>query len=93
MNTSEEDPRIYHHLSATQVDVVTAVLAIEMTLYVCVFCFILFNFWRIIVMQRKFTLIPLLIFYVSSPIICCARFCDCLYFIMYYQTDPEQGME
>ena len=75
-----------HELSETQVNVVTGILAIEMVLYVFVFGFILFNLWRIMVMQRKFTLIPLVIFYLSAPTICVARFIDCLYFILYYHA-------
>ena len=92
-SSSLGDNRTFHDFTETQIRVVTAILAIEMVLYIAVLGFIIFNFWRIMVMQRKFTLIPLCIFYVSSPTICLARFCDCLYFILYYHTDPEEGLE
>ena len=78
-----------HDLGETQINVVTAILALQMVLYLFVLGFIMFNLWRIMIMQRKFTLIPLTIFYLSAPTICVARFVDCLYFILYYRAETR----
>ena len=52
-----------------------------------VLVFIGFNFWRIMIKQRKITLIPLTVFYVSATVICSARIVDCIAYLMYYHND------
>ena len=69
---------------STQLTIVQAILATEIFIYFFVLVFIAMNFYRILIKQRKITLIPLTVFYVSACIITIARTVDCYAFIKYY---------
>ena len=71
-------------ISNTQINTLLTILSIEFIVYIAVLAFLGFNFWRIMIKQRKISLIPLTIFYFSAALICTARAVDCICFLMYY---------
>ena len=60
-------------------------LYVLIVLYAALFFFIVFNFWRIMIKQKKIVLIPLTIFYLSAFIIVIARIVDNIAFIKFYK--------
>ena len=65
--------------------VIYAILITLIVLYSLLFCFTAINFWRIIIKQKKFMLIPLLIFYLSAFVILVARVIDNVAFYKFYK--------
>ena len=66
--------------SAQRAFIVTS-LTLQILIYFAIFVFICFNFWRIMIRQRKITLIPLAISYVCATAIIVSRACNCAGFM------------
>ena len=60
-------------ITDTQRSIIFLSLAVTCLIYFGILCFILFNFWRIMIKQGKIALIPLTIFYLCAMIIVVAR--------------------
>ena len=88
-NESASEP-----VNPEQLTMIKAILIVLIIAYALLFCFIGFNFWRILILQKKFMLIPLTIFYVSSFIIVVTRIVDNVYFLKFYANGQDsQGSD
>ena len=58
-------------------------------MYTGLFCFLCANIWRIIIKLRKYSLIPLTIFYSSAAVIIVTRIIDNSGYIKFYADDMD----
>ena len=60
-------------------------------MYIGLFCFLCTNIWRIIIKLRKYSLIPLTIFYLSATVIIVTRIIDNAGYIKFYADDMDSN--
>ena len=77
-------PSEYTIMSDAEINTLMTILSVEFIIYLSVIGFLGYNFWRIMIKQRKISLLPLTIFYISAAFICIARAVDCISFLLFY---------
>jgi len=68
-------------ITSGEVTLIYVILSLLIVTYTCLFCFVCFNFWRIMIKQKKYMLVPLTVFYISSFVIVISRVVDNVFFI------------
>ena len=68
--------------------IIYTTLILTVIMYTCLFIFLLVNIWRVMIKLRKYSLIPLAIFYLSATVIVVTRIVDNSAYVKYY----HQGM-
>ena len=85
--------RIIEKVHGSELKLIKMTLYIDCFIYIGVFAFLCFNFWRVMIRQRKITLIPLTIFYLSATATVLARLIDSSGYLTYYTRDQNLPSE